>query len=324
MLRAHLPSSRPAALRWPAGLVGALLVALVLAAGARAAPPVGTPAPDPILAVGDQRARAFSDPRFRALGVKRTRIVIPWDAAVADARAVGQWLAAARRAQLEPVVAFGHAEGDRCPAQPCHAPTVAEYRAVVARFRERYGWVSIIEPWNAANSVTEPTARDPRRAAGYYNAVRALCPSCTVPAADVQDRVDVAGWLGRFRRYARGRPQLWGLHNFADVNSFSARRTRRVLRAVSGKVWITQTGGLYSYSDDQGEAVLRPSERRAAEALRWAITIAMRHRDRIERVYLYNWSNGSALARFDSGLVGPDGEGRMALRVLGRYRALFR
>ena len=37
-------------------------------------------------------------------------------------------------------------------------------------------------------------------------------------AADVLDTSNMSRCLKRFRRYAKGSPRLWGLHNYGDVN----------------------------------------------------------------------------------------------------------
>jgi hypothetical protein len=45
------------------------------------------------------------------------------------------------------------------------------------------------------------------------------------------------------------------------------------------------------------------------------LRLARRHR-RVARVYVYNWTGAARDARFDAGLVGPDGRPRPAYEVL--------
>src|SRR5204863_8565342 len=115
-------------------------------------------------------------------------------------------------------------------------------------FHQRYPWVRLLQPWNEANSATQPTGTHPERAAAYYEAVRRACPSCVVSAADVLDSANMARWLRRFRRALHGRPPtLWGLHNYSDVNRFRDPGTREFLSLVPGEVWFTETGGIVSF-----------------------------------------------------------------------------
>ena len=60
------------------------------------------------------------------------------------------------------------------------ADSVARYRAAFRAFHLEYPWVRSIEPWNEANHQSQPTGRDPKRAAQYYNVVRSICHGCTI------------------------------------------------------------------------------------------------------------------------------------------------
>jgi hypothetical protein len=53
------------------------------------------------------------------------------------------------------------------------------------------------------------------------------------------------------------------------------------------------------------------SETRARNRLRNMFSLARTYRTSgVERLYVYNWSGPGCDARFDAGLVGPDGEPR--------------
>ena len=53
------------------------------------------------------------------------------------------------------------------------------YERTVRAFHARYPWVKLIQPWNEANSSTQPTGTHPEAAAAYYRVVTRVCPSCT-------------------------------------------------------------------------------------------------------------------------------------------------
>ncbi len=56
-------------------------------------------------------------------------------------------------------------------------------------------------------------------------------------------------------------------------------------------------------------------ERRAARSVAYALQLA-RDNERVERVYLYNWTAAKPADRFDSGLIGPDGRPRPGYEAL--------
>ena len=138
-----------------------------------------------------------------------------------------------------------------------------------------------------------------------------------IPAADVQDATNLPRWLARFRAAVHGpTPQLWGLHNYSDTNRFSTTRTRRVLAAWRGKVWLTETGGLVKL----GRSFPR-STSRAAKALGCMFTLA-KSNSRIQRLYVYQINPAfSPSDDFDAGLINPDGSKRPGYTVVQRKRA---
>ena len=150
--------------------------------------------------------------------------------------------------------------------RPRRLPSVSGYRRVVGRrFLRRYPWVRNLSVWNEANASYQPTARRPKRAAQYYSAMRAACRRCRVVAADMLDRPGVYRWLRRFKRYLRGRPRLWGIHNYVDANRGrrrpSGRPRPRLTRRLPGRVWLTETGGLVAFRRARGAAIQLPLRR---------------------------------------------------------------
>jgi len=267
----------------------------------------------PLLGIGDQMASMFSQPLFAVLQVRAARLVVPWDAMRSPA--VTAWLTAARRADVEPLVAFGHARTDRCPDSPCRLPAVRAYWAQFRAFRRQFPWVRTITPWNEPNHASQPTAGFPGRAARYYNAVRAACRRCTVVAGDMLDSSNLRGYLASYRRALDEVPAVWGLHNYFDTTYGRRAGLKTMLRTVEGRVWLTETGGIVTRRSG-GRVGLPYDEGRAARGVRRAIAMADARPRRVTRVYLYQWWGGYDV--FDAGLLRPDGTPRPGYRVLLR------
>jgi hypothetical protein len=280
----------------------ALLVAL---AGCLVAP--GPAEARFVLGIGDQSTAMLGDPRFAALGVRDSRLVVPWDVAVDPASL----------ARYAPVLDLARARGVRMLVSfaasartPRRLPSASAYGRAVRAFRARFPWVTELGAWNEANHASQPTARHPGRAARLYQALRRACPRCRIVAADVLDQRGFAGWVRSFRRVASG-ARIWGLHDYVDVNHFRDVSIPRLRRATGGRgqVWLTETGGVVRFAQS-----FAYDERRAARATRHVLRLAERRR--VRRVYLYQWTGAPLGARWDSGLVAADGRARPALKVV--------
>ncbi|HEV2786796.1 MAG TPA: glycosyl hydrolase [Solirubrobacteraceae bacterium] len=261
----------------------------------------------PVIGIGEQGAAMFKDERFTQLGIKKARLVTAYDAARVgfERDLVTLWVSEARRTGIEPFITFGHSR-----VHPKKLPSVREYRRDFRAFRRRFPDVQVFAPWNEINHPNEPTSRSPRRAAEYYNAMKAECPTCTVLAGDVLDQEGMVRYLREYQRHLDGEPAIWGLHNYADANRFRSRGLDDMLTAVKGEIWLTETGGIVKF----GRSFPR-DEQRAARAVRYAIKLA-RDNERVARIYLYNWTGADRGARFDSGLVDSGLDERPALDVL--------
>lgn len=289
-----------------------------LALGALALP--ATAGARVIVGIGDQKPDMYADARLYWLGIKHTRIVVSWEVQrVPWERAwVDQWLQAARFAGVEPLVGFGHSWSE---TRRRVLPSVAQYRRAVRDFHHRYPWVHDYIAWNEGNHCSQPTCHHPARAARYFDAVVDTCPSCRVVAGDVLDQPDMVSWLRKFRRAARHIPRIWGLHNYVDVNRLRSTGTKRLLAAVPGDVWITETGGVVHRGHYKGKAKFEESPSHAGAVTRYALGLAAEHH-RIARVYLYHWSTESRNALWDSGLIGPRDHLRPGFVALTRFLGL--
>lgn len=295
-------------------------VAISLGALALGTATLPSPASALTVGIGDQQPSSFSDARLRALGLKTARLNVPWDAATSQPEFVQSWLEAVAAAGLQPQIAFEHLRSEKCPSAPCSAPTVAQYKSAVATFRARFPQVSTYTAWNEANHATQPVAQNPELVADYYEALRSVCPVCTVVAGDVLDSGSYVRWLQRFRAAAPD-ARLYGLHNYGDVTYGTTEGVDAVLSTVPGTLWLEETGGIVTLRNSAGRVTLSTNESRAATAIDRAFSSALA-RPRITRMSIYQWT-APATAQFDSGLIRADGTARPSYDALLRQmRAL--
>jgi hypothetical protein len=298
-----------------------LVAAAVLAGCGLAASPDRSQAAISV-GIGEQDASMFTDPLFTKLKVKRARYFPSWNVALKKKEAawLDIWVGQAQAAGVEPLISFSAALGSRCPAKPCKLPSVSEYTKAFKAFRKRWPQVKVVSPWNEANHRSQPTFKNPKRAAQYYNVVRSRCSGCKIVAADVIDEVNMESWLKTFRRTAK-KPKIWGLHNYRDTNLRKGQvtgGTRRLVKAVKGQVWLTETGGIVKFVLPSGGTLFPFSESRANKAVKRMFSLAKKYRSRIKRLYIYNWRQPLLSNRFDAGLVKRSGKARPAYSTVRR------
>lgn len=299
-------------------LFACLFAAVVLAGCGLAAAPERSDAAV-LVGIGDQQAGMFTNPLFTDLGIKRARYFPSWDVALQEEEAtwLSQWLGAAEAAGVEPFISFNVKLGSACPSRPCKLPSVRQYTRAFRAFRARWPQVKVVNPWNEANHRSQPTFRNPKRAAQYYNVVRRYCRGCRIVAADVIDERNMERWLRVFKRTAK-KPRIWGLHNYRDTNPRNRQSkggTKRLLGAVKGQVWLTETGGIVKFVLPNGHTLFKKSESRANRATRRMFSLAKRYRSRIKRLYIYHWQQ-EAGNRFDAGLIRASGAPRPSYRTV--------
>jgi hypothetical protein len=305
-----------------AAILTLLVAVAVVAAPANASVRVG---------VGEQDPAMFVSPAWEGLGLERVRYLVAWDwARTGQLPSVDAFMSAARARGLDVLVTFtAHAgcyENARYSrSKVCRAPSASAYRKAVRTFDDRYPWVRTYSAWNEVNHISQPTFTRPDLAVRYYRVLRreSRGRNFRVMAADVLDTANMHRYLRSFLRRAPGRPRLWGLHNYQDVNNVTSADTRAMLEAVPGKVWMTETNGIVKFGESRQ---WRYSESRAARRTRWMLRLADRYdsrrrglRSRITQLYVYNWFGAPLGARFDSGLVDPDGTPRASYFVLQGY-----
>ena len=271
-----------------------------------------------VFGIGDIKdPAAFSDPRFKALDVGSVRLIADWDVARTkgfERDRVDAWFHGAVAAGVDPLLTFqGFAQK--------RGPTVRQYTAAFKAARKRWPAIREWQAWNEANHIGEPvTYRHPERAAAYAKAMERACRRCTiVPLTYVLSETTAsARWLERWLRAYGHTPRIWALHTYGDANHFTFALLAHFLALhPRGRVWITETGGLATFSDRLGYDLAR--QRRATK---WAFAEALRFSRRVDRMYYWGWSGSPRPRRagWDSGLVDVHGQSRPALREALRQR----
>jgi hypothetical protein len=310
-----------------AAVAGLLLAVALIAPASSSALVVG---------VGDQSASLFGNSFFVPLASERTRVIVAYDVALRRDQKAGldAWIGAAQDAGQEVVVAFNPPSTMSCPnlngSKSCRPVSSARFTKAFKAFRKAYPRVRIFQPWNEVNNLTQPTAHRPDAVVTYYDIVRRNCRGCTVLGADVQDLPNMVTYtralLENFRKRKIPTPRVWGLHNYTDANRFVQdvnSSVRKFLKIVPGKVWLTETGGLYRFQPQNSRQTFRPDLRRQARAMEAVFKQAIKYRSRIDRVYLYHWFGAGVTNRWDSGVLDTGGQPRPAYRVLLKYRKYF-
>ena len=299
----------------------ALLALLVLPAAAQAKLTVG---------ISENQPSMFSDPLFQQLGAKHVRVVASWNVMTSPERGddelarLTQYLEAAHSQGIESLVTFQHARGDasKCKRRSnrrepeCVLPSAREYERHFRLFRQAFPYVKTFAPFNEVNHFTQPTSRNPRAAAGFTDIARRNCRGCKIVVADILDQADnvraknptyrgTLRYIKRFRRALKSPRTICGVHNYSDVNRFRSKGTRTLIKALGCRqIWLTETGGLYSFGS------FKPSARRQLKATRFMFDVARRNRS-VKRLYVYTFFGD--VNAFDSGIV-ANGRARPAYR----------
>jgi hypothetical protein len=303
---------RTRALRLAAGAaVCAVAVAAVLfarASGAVASGPRAHASSHYVAGIGDEQAEMFANPLWQQLHTKIARYIAPYDAvAHRDSLArASAWIQAAEEAHLQILVAFYHSEHT-----PTILPSVSLYRHDVQKFLKRFPHVRQYQAWDEANRGQIPhylASPSASTTAQYYQALKRVCTTCTVVGLDILDQANIGPTLqyiaefkseiGKLRAVM---PNIWGLHDYSDVNRMESWRTREVSRAMPGAIWLTETGGIVqfggAFTNSHGSGLAR-----AARVLNYTFNVAGSE-SKIKRLYIYNWTGGLNSARFDAGLT---------------------
>ncbi len=211
-----------------------------------------------------------------------------------------------RAAGIRPLLTF-----DRGWKDSRYNPTPKQLVKSMTDIRKRYPEAREFSTWNEAS-----LNKRPEMVARWWKALRKSCPKCTILGVDLLDVGDVSGWARRFVKAAGRAPKVWGLHNYVGMNRLSTRSTLKLMKAVPGKFWLTETGGIVRRNNGS-KIVLPTGVPHAAEVTKFILGPMLKAGgSRIERVYLYNWTPGPT---WDSAFVGPNNETRPSLTALAAY-----
>jgi hypothetical protein len=288
----------------------ALLACLLVVSSAigGAAKPRAHAASSFVTGVGDEHARMFANPLYQQLHTKIVRYIAPYDA-VTHSYSLDQaitFIRAAEAQHQQVLVAFYHSE-----YSPTRLPSVGTYQHDIEKFIKRFPKVRQYQSWDEANRgniahvLASPSAV---AAAKYYQALIRVCKGCTAIGLDVLDANDISPTLAYISEFKREighletvMPKIWGLHNYSDINRLESWRTRELVRALGGQVWLTETGGLVQFGgafpNNHGSGLTR-----ASKVLKYMFAVAASH-SQIKRLYIYDWTGGNSSTRFDAGLM---------------------
>jgi hypothetical protein len=293
-------------------ICGLLAALLLVPAGASAKTRVA-------VGLGDQHASTFAAPAFRALHVKKARYFIRWDAAKVPYALAGadEYVRAANAAGVRVLL---HISTNNFAHGRAKLPSVKSYRKYVGKLVRHFRALGVREfgVWNEENHSSQPTYKNPRRAAAYYRTMRSMCRGCTIVALDVLDQRGVATYIARwFRalpRSYRSRSMTVGIHNYSDTNRRRSRGTSAIIRATRShnrhaKFWLTETGGVVKFG-----GAWPCNEKRAASRIAYMFKLARKFRHTVKRLYAFSWT-GNNCQGFDAGLVRADGSTRPGYRT---------
>ncbi len=321
-----------------------LLVTLLVAVGVAAIPGNAVAKSKKVnvaVGIGDQSPRMFADANWKSLKLKRTRYFIEWNAIdQADQLAkADDFVKAALGAKVKVLMHISTDDINSSPRRPL--PSLRAYKSKVGALIKRYKPFGVKDwgVWNEANHKSQPTTKNPKRAAQFYKAMKSRCKGCKIVALDVLDQRGVESYIARWLRYAgssgRSSKVIVGIHNYSEVNrklgdskrskSTSFKKypgTRRIIRAVRkknrrAKFWYTETGGAAKVSS------LSCNKTRQSNRTKFMFDRAKKYDKDIERLYSYNWF-GSDCDRFDAGLVEKNGQPRKAYKTFKSKLKRFR
>jgi hypothetical protein len=274
-----------------------------------------------VVGIADQSGDTFSDPLFAGLGVKNARLNLAWDALEYDWQVaeLDAWMANARAAGVQPLVIFSQS---RVKGRTRILPTPAQYGAVVDQLRARYPFLNEFAAWNEMNYPGQPTFKKPKAVAQYYKVLRTKCPGCRILPGSLLDNPNLVPWTltlqAEIKKLRQPEPKIWGLHNYSDVNRLRDTSTQKLLAAVKGKIWLTETGGVVAATSPTASRYPQGAAY-AGKVTAYILGTLVKQNPRIERTYLYEWKAPQGPVSWDSGLVSPTDVKRPAYDIVKSY-----
>jgi hypothetical protein len=301
----------------PSLLIAGLLLAVPASASAKTNVAVG---------IGDQSPAMFTDTNWKALHLKKTRFFVEWNTMdqkdeIAEADA---FVAAAQAAGVSVLMHISTDDINSNPRRPL--PSNSAYKQKVGALVKRYRAKGVKDwgVWNEANHKSQPTAKNPKRAAEFYKTFRSFkCKDCKIVALDVLDQAGVEKYIASWIKAAGSagkKAKIIGVHNYSQVNRRITEKNAsnrypgvaRVLKAIRkknsvAKLWLTETGGLASFGNGFACDLARQADR-----TKYMFDLIKKYDKNIERLYSYNYFGNGCTPAFDGGIVDENGKPRPA------------
>ena len=273
--------------------------------------------------IGDQQAKMFDFSSFKALGIKKVRYFIPWDAASKpeELQKADTFVKAANGAGAHVLM---HISTNNLQAKKAKLPTLKEYKLGIGGLIAKFKPMGVREwgAWNEANHVTQPTYKNPKAAADFYKAMKQQCTGCTIVALDVLDQKGVESYIKKWLAAAGSSGKsasVIGIHNYSEVNRRIKKGTNRypgtarIIKAVrtknkKAKFWYTETGGVVNFGRSFPCSKTRPVSR-----TKFLFGLVNKYKKDVGRLYNYNFT-GADCDGFDAGLTNADGSARPAYK----------
>ena len=123
--------------------------------------------------------------------------------------------------------------------------------------------------WNEPN-----LSQTPSRTARQWLALKQGLPELHDRRRRPRRPPNLSRWAKAFVKTAHQQPKYWGLHNYADANQYKPRATKALLKAVKGKIWLTETGGVVRRRNGSSVKYTGESLTHAAKAINYIFTQA--------------------------------------------------
>ena len=307
----------------PSLLVAGLLLTVPASAWAKTNVAVG---------IGDQSPAMFTDANWKALNLKKTRFFVEWNTVdqPAELAKADAFVAAARAAGVSVLMHISTDNINSSPRSPL--PSNSAYKQKVGALVKRYRAQGVKDwgVWNEANHKSQPTAKNPKRAAEFYKTFRGFkCKDCKIVALDVLDQAGVEKYIASWIKAAGSvgkKAKIIGVHNYSQVNRRITEKNAsnrypgvaRILKAIRkknsvAKLWLTETGGLASFGNGFACDLARQADR-----TKYMFDLIKKYDASVERLYSYNWFGAGCTGAFDGGLVEANGKVRAALTTFKR------
>ena len=287
--------------------------------------------------VSDQQASTFTNPLFAPLKLKVARYIAPYDVTSEPKQRADweAWLKAAKAAKQTILISFEHS---RTSTKYDKAPSVSAYTKALTAFKKKYGKSFDVTPWNEVNVCQAPgrqegqpkkickSATGPKLVAQYYSAAKKVFSGRKVTAIDILDGSNVGGavsYLRKFKKYVKGTPKYWGIHNYSDTNRGSYSRTSRLIKTIGNKkaeVWLTETGGQLRLRGVYAGGSESAAETKAATALKCMFSMPKKYKQ-IKRLYVYQFNGAPVANDFDAGLINIDNTTRKGYAVVQKRQS---